>query len=248
MASDQTAERHEPSARTGQRVVFVDVGVHRGQTLDEVLSPLWAFDHVYGCEPDPEALADLRTRYGADIASGRLTLVPAALSSTTGKAHLYGSNDGGGATLFEGKTNIDAAVVRTIDTLRASEFVHQLPTDALVLMKLNCEGAECDILADLIDSGEIHRIGRLVVDFDIRKVRGRRGDARRTIHRLQQAGFDRYHLAENVLVGKTHQERVRNWLSHIPEAAIYCRQPDVLSSYRRRPKLRRRVRYWFRYM
>jgi hypothetical protein len=51
MTSEQAAEGHEPSVRPNQRVVFVDVGVHRGQTLDEVLSPLWAFDHVYGCEP-----------------------------------------------------------------------------------------------------------------------------------------------------------------------------------------------------
>jgi FkbM family methyltransferase len=248
MDPDQATERHEQSARPGRRIVFVDVGVHRGQTLDVVLRLPWAFDHVYACEPDPNALAHLRDRFAGDIASGRLTLVPAGLSSTTGKANLYGGNDGGGASLFDGKTNIDATVMRPVDTLRATEFIRQIPRDDFVLMKLNCEGAECDILGDLIDSGEIERIGRLVVDFDIRKVRGRRGDARRTMRRLREAGFDRYDLAEDVLVGKTHEERFRNWLSYVPEAAVFCRDPNVLSGFRRRPKLRRRIRFWFRYI
>lgn len=230
------------------RYVFLDVGAHRGQTTEEVLGPLWAFDRVCAFEPDPECVSLLHSRFAAETAAGRLEITPAALSSRTGEAKLYGSNSGGGASLFAEKRNVNSELAASIRLVRASDWLRENTTPAdFVLMKLNCEGAEVDILRDLVETGEISRIGALMVDFDIRKVRGRRGEARQTIRRMHAAGFHRFHLSEFVMVGDSHGAKIRNWLSFVPESTRFCREPSALAGYRRRPILRRRIRYWLRY-
>src|SRR5690606_36029501 len=100
-----------------QRAVFLDIGAHWGETLEEVLSPVWRFDVVYAFEPDPEAVRIIEGKFPADLASGKLVVVPAALSNRDGEADLFGGNEGGGASLYAEKTNIDAAKHETVKLL-----------------------------------------------------------------------------------------------------------------------------------
>lgn len=229
------------------RYLFIDVGSHHGQTLAEVLSPLWRFDRIYGFEPDPDCMDLLKQRYREPLREGRLVLTRAGLFDSNGQAPLFGNNEGGGATLYKQKHKIDPTLSLTVPIIRASDWVREhVHADCFAVMKLNCEGAECAIIHDLVATGEIARIGSLLVDFDIRKVRGKRGEARRALRALRSAGFDRYLLVENVMVGATHAERTRNWLSYIPECQRFCRQPEIIAAYRLRPHWRRRVRFMLR--
>ena len=232
-----------------KRAVFLDIGAHWGETLEEVLSPIWRFDIVYAFEPDPEAVAILRKKFAADLASGKLILIPVALSNRDGEADLFGGNEGGGASLYAEKTNIDAAKHETVKLLSSSAFFREhFRGDDLILAKLNCEGGEVDILQDLAASGEIQKIARLVVDFDIRKVRGKRGLARATIEAMRAAGFDRFLLTENVMIGPDARARTRNAIAHMPEAAALCADPASAPNPPRRPKWTRRVKTFFRYL
>ncbi len=232
-----------------QRAVFLDIGAHWGETLDEALSPIWRFDAVYAFEPDPEAVRIIEQKFAADLASGKLILVPAALSNRDGEADLFGGNEGGGASLYAEKTNIDAAKHEKVKLISSTRFFREtFGKDDLLLAKLNCEGGEVDILQDLSASGEIQKIARLVVDFDIRKVRGKRGLARSTIDAMRKAGFDRFLLTENVMIGADARARTRNAIAHMPEALPFCAEPSSLPNPLRRPKFTRRLKTFFRYL
>lgn len=232
-----------------KRAVFLDIGAHWGETLDEVLSPLWRFDAVYAFEPDPECVALLEQRFAGEVASGKLIIVPAALSDRDGEAELFGGNEGGGASLFAEKADIDANKHKSVRLLRTRDyFAATFKSDDVILAKLNCEGGEVPILNDLAASGEIHKIARMVVDFDIRKVRGKRALAKQTMQAMRAAGYDRFLLTENVMVGADAQARMRNALAAMPEAAAFCADPAQLPSPPRKPRLRRRIKYFFRYL
>lgn len=232
-----------------RRAIFLDIGAHWGETLEEVLSPVWRFDLVYAFEPEPKAIAILKQKFAEPIAEGRLVLVEAALSNRDGEADLFGANEGGGASLIAEKANIDAATRRPVKLLSASGFFakHWREND-LILAKLNCEGGEVDILKDLAASGEIHRIAHLVVDFDIRKVPGRKREARATMGAMRAAGFVRFLLSESVMVGKDARARTRNALASMPEALQVCAEPAALPHPPRRQKWTRRVKTLFRYL
>lgn len=231
------------------RAIFLDIGAHYGETLDEVLSPRWRFDLVYAFEPDPDAVARIEAKFAQAIVDGRLIIVPAALSNRDGEADLFGGNEGGGASLYAEKENIDAAKHVPVRLISSSRYMAETFKDGdVILAKLNCEGGEVDILKDLSASGEIQKIAGLVVDFDIRKVRGRRAEAKQTIAAMRRAGFNRFWLTENVMVGPDAQARTRNALAHMPEARALCADPDALPNPPRRPKLTRRIKFFFRYL
>ncbi len=233
----------------GRRTIFLDIGAHWGETLEEALFPPWRFDLIYAFEPDPEAVAVLRGKFAEALASERLIIVDAALSDREGEAMLFGANEGGGASLYAEKTDIDASRRKPVKLILARHFfAENLSADDIILAKLNCEGGEVAILNDLVDSGQIGKLARVVIDFDIRKVRGQRGQAKALMRKLHAAGFDRFLLAENVMVGADARARTRNALAAMPEARAACADLSALPSPPRRPKWTRRVKYFFRYL
>lgn len=229
--------------------VFLDIGGHIGQTLEEVLSPNYGFDRVHCFEPMPEFVAILESKYAREIQEGRLTIHPVGLAARNGEAVLFGSNAGGGASLFAEHASNEAHPGRTtIRLLRATDFFQQeLAASDIVLMKLNCEGAEGEILCDLAASGEIHKLSDVMVDLDLFKVRGKRAEPFRVLDKLKSVGFHRYHLCYDVMVGKTHQLRIRNWLSVANQKLRFVANEEYFGSrIRTRPMLKRlykRVRW-----
>ncbi len=212
------------------------------------MAPPWRFDLVYAFEPDPEAVAVLAGKFAEAIARGRLVIVDAALSDREGEAILFGANEGGGASLHAEKTDIDASRQKKVKLIQARRFfAENLKLDDIILAKLNCEGGEVSILNDLVDGGEIDKLSRVVIDFDIRKVRGKRGQAKALMNKMRAAGFDRFLLAENVMVGVDARARTRNALAAMPEARAACADLAVLPDPPRRPKFTRQVKYFFRY-
>ncbi len=197
------------------RRVFLDVGGHIGQTLDEVLKPEYGFDIIHCFEPLPKFVALLNEKYQDAIRSGRLQIHAVGLAAEDGTATLFGDNSGGGASLFsEHASNSEHPGAATIPLMRATRFFEsELRCSDIVLMKLNCEGAEGQILCDLAESGEIHKISNVMIDFDLFKVRGRKAEPYAVLEKLKQVGFSRYELCFDVMVGKSHQARIRNWLS-----------------------------------
>ncbi len=192
------------------RKVFLDVGSHEGQTLQEVVKDEWAFDVIHAFEPMAAQFDRLVDRYAGDP---RIRFWPFGLADFSGPSVLYGDNANMGASIHPAKRDVDAAQVTACEMRSASEFVsaHVHAADWNVA-KMNCEGAETAILRDLTESGMIWRIDRLMIDFDIRKVPGRESEETDVLRGLDDIHFHRHSLAEDVMVGATHQERIANWL------------------------------------
>ena len=83
---------------------------------------------------------------------------------------LYNPGDRG-ASVFKDKPNRHANNSRDVKFVRASSWFSQsLGDNDQVYLKINCEGSECVILDDLIESGQYKKIKVLMVDFDVRKI------------------------------------------------------------------------------
>jgi hypothetical protein len=91
-----------------------------------------------------------------------------------------------------------------------------------VYLKLNCEGCECDVLDDLIDSGAIKQVRATMVLFDVRKIPSQKHREDEVRARLDALGIgyvandwsDRQKLA-----GINHSARVLRWLESTSAAS-----------------------------
>lgn len=195
------------------RKIFLDVGGHRGQTIEEISKPVYLFDTIHCFEPLPTNSGAISARFGQikglQIHTSGLSNKDALLTIFEGKA-----GDLGASTKRSGQPG--EWIETECNFVEASRFFKEnIEDDDFVLMKLNCEGAECDILNNLIDSGEISKIHNVMIDFDVRKFRGLESEEHKLLARFQSIGFSRYSLASKVMVGKTHQARIANWIRSV---------------------------------
>jgi FkbM family methyltransferase len=148
--------------------VFVDVGAHYGEALEVALDPDWGFDKILLLEPASACQPIL-----GKFRDSRIEISPVAIGSKDGSATLYGAGQLG-ASLFRTKpqkTDGDKLKSEEIRVVRASKWFRQnIPSGADVYIKFNCEGAECDIIDDLLDAGLAGQMTSLYVDFDVRKI------------------------------------------------------------------------------
>ena len=173
---------------SGAMRIFVDVGAHNGETLHVALHPKWGFDRIFALEPASACQKWLR-----GFRDRRLTIEPFGLGLASGKVRLHGAGLLG-ASIYEGKSQKvpqERTSSEDIEIVRATDWVRSnVPADAEVFLKLNCEGSEADILDDLLDSGCAERIRSIYVDFDIRKVPGQAHRQQAIEERLRQQGVD----------------------------------------------------------
>ena len=238
-AKRRLTHRGAGGRREMQRKLFLDVGGHCGESAAVALGRDFAFDAVHSFEPDPECVARLQQEFAEVIEAGRLILHPVALGGEDGEVTLFGDNSRGGASVVAGMLRDDTRAIRVkkIDVARFLD-AHAAENDA-IFVKLNCEGAEVEILDRLHHSARIGVVRSIMADFDIVKSSGGYFHKRRIL-RLYRAKALPLALAEAVMIGNTHAERIRNWLAYFPEA---WRAPPP----RPRPQLlKRRLRYWLK--
>jgi FkbM family methyltransferase len=211
------------------RKIFLDVGGHEGQTLREILSGKYMFDVVYCFEPMPEQYNFLVKNYKSD----NTHIVNYGLLDNDVEAYIYGTNIDMGASIYSQKFDLDSPDHKTLcKFVNSTSFCKEnIREDDLVIMKLNCEGAEVPILKNLLESGQIHKFNNIMIDFDIRKVVGLQREEQDILNLFQEKGFNNFCLAENVMVGNSHESRIYNWLSTLPFAneILKPEQPDKVS-------------------
>lgn len=185
--------------------VMIDVGAHLGETLAVAMEPAWGFDRIYSFEPAPVCWPALH-----ELADDRVEVLPFGLWSSDETLTLY---DPGsiGASVHRSKPSHGASVeIQVRDA--AVWFRENVRASDEVVMKLNCEGAECEVLDRLLDEGELSKVDELLVHFDVRKVPGEERREADTRERLDRAGVS-YRPAEQLFFGRTTQEKTRNWLA-----------------------------------
>jgi FkbM family methyltransferase len=184
-------------------LIFVDVGSHRGQTIDEVRRYEYGFDIIHAVEPMPDQARFLRERYRFDP---RVIVHQFALSHSAGLTTMFGDNEHLEASLFPSKVDVDENIRTSVRAVRASDFFDELDG---CIVNMNCEGGEVPILEDLLQTGGIKRIAHLMVDFDARYVVGMEEAPRNIVKRLDASGIDYRGTFPDL---PTHAEQIASWL------------------------------------
>jgi FkbM family methyltransferase len=184
---------------------FVDIGSHRGQTLEEVVKPRWGFDRIHAIEPMPREFAVIEERFG-DQPAVRFHAI--ALGYMTGDAFMYGTNEQLEASFYSHKTDVDASVRTTVHCVDASEWFGE-HAEGDLYVNLNAEGAEFPILESLLWTGEIKRITAMQLSWDMKKVPGLAGHIPMLAARLNHAGVT---WTADYADLPTHQEQIAAWL------------------------------------
>lgn len=199
--------------------IFLDVGGFNGETLREVLKPIYRFDMVHCFEPQAECYATLQATFH-DRSGDKLVLHNVGLADFDGEQDLYGK--GVGASMFSDKRDIDNCLSQKCQFVSASRFFDEhINQDDFVVMKLNCEGGELLILRDLMRSGKIHSLENVMIDFDIRKIPSKQHEQKNIMAELKAVGFTNYSLRKKSMLGTTHHESIHWWLSNLKKSSQF---------------------------
>lgn len=186
--------------------VFLDVGAHEGWSLHAVRDPKYGFDRIYCFEPAASCWPALEA-----VADRRVSICRFGLWNRTAEHALYDPGSRG-ASMFEDKFRTRPAD-ETARFVRASDwFRDNLGPDDEIYLKLNCEGAEADIVEDLLDSGQLDRVRSVMIDPDVRKIPSLAHREHELRERLASSGLTNYFMEDEVMVGTTHRDRIQNWL------------------------------------
>lgn len=222
------------------KTIFFDVGGHIGQTLEEVLLPEYSFDRIECFEPHPESVAIIRRKFAEAIRENKLRVHNFGLWNKDDSLNLFGDNADAGSSVFEDKSVTGEAQSHAVQ-LRDVCAVVEETTDAddVLIMKLNCEGAEGPILRRLTQTGLIQRFAIIMVDFDLYKVPGKMREPKAIERAIKQAKYNGLMKAEEVMVGATHQMRIRNWLAHVSQHIDIGADADFFAELPKKQSLKR---------
>ena len=218
------------------RKIFLDVGAHLGETLEEVVKDEYLFDIIHCFEPMKQPFTKLKKRfdrerfaqYGQKDSHPKIFYHNFGLSDSTAQKTIYGS--GAGASIFSNKGDINSKQSQKCDFLSASQFFRQnLTKEDVIIVKLNCEGAEILILRDLLRSGEIFKINNVMIDFDAVKIPSLKTEPTILLEEMKRADFRNYALCRGVMRGATHSKRIANWLNGLDIAAQIIKNPPHLA-------------------
>jgi len=189
--------------------IFLDVGAHTGETLMVALEDKYSFDKIYCFEPISECCEVLRT-----YQDKRIVVCEYGLWDESCTKLIYAPKSAG-ASLFKDKFR-GAVGSREIKLVCVSDwFAQNLKTDDRIHLKINCEGAECAILDNLIKTGEYKKIDVLMVDFDVRKIPSQKHLMNEMKVKLRGLGIPKlFYIDENPLKEMTHGYFTRYWLNN----------------------------------
>jgi FkbM family methyltransferase len=228
--------------------IFLDVGAHVGQTAAVATDAKWSFDKVICFEPASSARAEFSPEA---LRRDNMELLPFGLWDRDAETKLFRAGYVGGS-IFEdmGYLEDDHRPAETIRLLKASTwFRENIPIDATVFLKLNCEGSEVDILDDLIDSGELKKVYCAMIDYDARSSKQLRGRESKSRAKLRAQGYKSVVFSEDVMVGESHELRITHWLTltganepALNRASLEQKYGQLLSDLSRRRGWKRRTR------
>ncbi len=189
--------------------ILLDVGANTGQTAEAALHPKYRFDKIVCFEPAEPCWPAIQS-----IGDPRIELCKFGLSNKSGRAALF--NPGHlGASIYRDMPSVGRSPeTATIQLFRASDWTrdHLRPGD-VVFMKLNCEGSECDIVEDLLESRELERIYSVMICFDVRQSRSLSSREVPLRKRLRRCGATNVCSSDDVMLAfNSHCEGVQHWL------------------------------------
>jgi len=168
--------------------VVYSVGVGNDISFDlEVIERYGAT--VHGFDPSPRAIEWLATQ---DLPASYI-FHPWGLSNLDGTAEFYAPISGGMYSLHNEQLKEELTQTQ-VTMYRLSTIVKCLGTEKIDLLKIDVEGAEYDLLPDLIDSPT--PIKQLMIEFHHRIGIESLATTIRYVNRLRDAGFQLFHVSE----------------------------------------------------
>jgi FkbM family methyltransferase len=171
-----------------------------------VRDPKYGFERIFCFEPASACWPPLEA-----VRDGRVTICRFGLWNETTEQPLYDAGSRGGSMYADKFRRAPAA--EQVQLVRASDwFRENLGPDDEIYLKLNCEGAEVDIVEDLVESGDFARLRSAMIDPDVRKIPSAAHRERELHELLSKHGLGNYFMEEEAMLGPTHRARIQNWL------------------------------------
>ncbi len=189
--------------------IFVDVGGYHGESSLAALDPIFGFDRIFCFEPVASCAEIIRRR----IVDTRFILVQACLSNFAGNVTIHNPGTLGASVYSDAPAYQGAAPPETALAIDASHFFGSFVSSLdHVWLKLNCEGAECDVLESLMSAQLRAPIRNVLVDFDARKIPSQSHRVSALQRRLVEENVP-HSFPEDVQYGNvTNYGGIRNWL------------------------------------
>jgi FkbM family methyltransferase len=152
------AKGTDEAVASAEKPICVDIGVDHGWWSAFCLNRCPAAS-LYAFEPNPKSLEALQTKFAAEAAAGRLTLVPKAVSDAVTTIPLV--LDGGCSHSRSGIETRPDMPSCTVETTTLDFLFEAHPR--IDLMKIDTEGHEYAIFKGL--RGKLDRVGAMIFEF-----------------------------------------------------------------------------------
>lgn len=178
--------------------LLIDCGL--GEDISFPLAFLAKFPgQVLGVEPNPRSLAYCRPR----LVSG-MEIVEAAFWKVAGESitfhlprsqdHLPKGADGVSGSLVGTHEYVEGGEEITVRTVSLPMLLEKAGREVCDVLKLDVEGAEYDILKNLLEVGHLRRVRQLLIEFHHAVTHHGIAETQATVALLQQDGFALMHV------------------------------------------------------
>jgi FkbM family methyltransferase len=184
--------------------LFLDLGAHTGEALEEALRPVYKIDKVYAIEPSQFGLSKL-----AKFKDNRIKIFSVAVSDHKGTAELFSAGSVGGG-LFSDK-NRHWNNTERVQVVKFSEWaIENLNSSDNIYIKINVEGSELFILQEILKIHQKFQIKSILLSIDIYKVPSLHG----YINELEKLISD-FPIKIDIRESKSVTISMRNWFTSL---------------------------------
>jgi FkbM family methyltransferase len=204
LASRRRDRKHRPELKDFDAVIRQlgpgDIAIDCGANVGKFTLPMAVTGAtVYAFEPNPDAYARLVENTAP---YPNVTTFQAAVTTAPGPVklflHRYSSDDplhfSTGSSLVGSKRNVRQDRYEMVEGIHFSEFIKGLGSRRIRLLKMDIEGAEVEILNQLLDDGLHETIDQAFVEVHDRQIRTLAEPTRKLRQRLQALHVNHFRL------------------------------------------------------
>lgn len=139
------------------RITYIDIGLHREAPeigmMIAICKELGIGYQIYGYEACPDYIPHLKEKYKDDP---NVEIKEAAITDHHGVARLYRTDkfNGEGNSIYATKNNVDPERYDEVEARMLSAELDQIERHDMTILKYNIEGAELNMINDLIRTGK----------------------------------------------------------------------------------------------